>query len=189
MRILAFVCWLLGCRLIAGDKLPPVLPGAQPLNIPAINKALDPKSKGIETLIREGSLGRAEEPLRQALVAAPKDASLHRNLGIVYYCEQKYHEAADELAKSDILEPGNATTHDYLGLVASQAGKSETARKELEIAVALDPKYADAHFNLAVVLAIETPPDKINSRKYYGRAIELGADRDEGLEKLIDWHR
>ena len=52
-------------------------------------------------------------------------------------------------------------------------------------ATGIDPNYADANFNLAVVFATQTPPDKENARKYYQRAIELGAERDAALEQLI----
>ncbi len=73
----------------------------------------------------------------------------------------------------------------YLGITASQKGWQEAAQKELETATSLDPNYADANFNLAVVFATQTPPNKENARKYYQRATELGAERDSALEQLI----
>jgi Tfp pilus assembly protein PilF len=57
--------------------------------------------------------------------------------------------------------------------------------KELETAIAIDPSYADAHFNLAVVYAMQEPPNKESARKFYKKALELGAEADTALEGLI----
>ena len=57
--------------------------------------------------------------------------------------------------------------------------------KELETAIDLDPNYGDACFNLAVVYAMQSPPNKDLARKYYKRATDLGAEPDAGLEQLV----
>ena len=116
---------------------------------------------------------------------APEDAFSHTTLGIVYYSQAKYDDAVNELTKAVAIQPKNATAHNYLGITASQKGWQESAQKELETACALDPTYADAHFNLAVVFATQTPPNKEEAKKYYTKAIELGADPDSSLEGLI----
>ncbi len=134
---------------------------------------------------RAGKLKLAEEALKKATQIAPEDAFSHTTLGIVYYSQAKYDDAVNELTKAVAIQPKNATAHNYLGITASQKGWQESAQKELETACALDPTYADAHFNLAVVFATQTPPNKEEAKKYYKKAIELGADPDSSLEGLI----
>ena len=134
---------------------------------------------------RAGKLKLAEEALIKATKIAPEDSFAHCTLGIVYYSQGKYDEAVNSLTKALAINPKNATAHNYLGITASQKGWQEAALKELETATALDPTYADAHFNLAVVFATQSPPNKENARKFYKRATELGAEPDSALEQLI----
>ncbi|MEI9898482.1 MAG: tetratricopeptide repeat protein [Chthoniobacter sp.] len=94
---------------------------------------------------------------------APEDGFSHCTLGIVFYSQGKYDEAVNELTKALAIDPKNATAHNYLGITASQKGWQEAAQKELETATSLDPNYADANFNLAVVFATQTPPNKENA--------------------------
>ena len=136
-------------------------------------------------LFRAAKYKPAEDTFKKAIAVAPEDGFSHCTLGIVYYSQGKYDEAVNELTKALALNPKNATAHNYLGITASQKGWQEAAQKELETATDLDPNYADAHFNLAVVFAMQTPPNKENARKYYKRATELGAEPDSALEQLI----
>ena len=68
---------------------------------------------------------------------------------------------------------------------AARKGWIEAALKELETALQLDAKYADAWFNLAVVHAIKPTPDKVEAKKCYDKAVELGADADPAMEALV----
>ena len=136
-------------------------------------------------LFRAGKLKLAEETFKKAIAVAPEDGFSHCTLGIVYYSQGKYDDAVNELTKALAIDPKNATAHNYLGITASQKGWQEAAEKELVTATTLDSVYADANFNLAVVYATQTPPNKENARKYYNRAVELGAERDAALEQLI----
>jgi len=136
-------------------------------------------------LFRAQKYKAAEESFRKAIAIAPEDSFSHCTLGIVYYSVQKYDEAVNELTKTLALNPKNPTAHNYLGITASQKGWQEAAMKELETAVTLDPTYADAHFNLAVVYAMQTPPNKEKAREHYKLAIQYGAEPDAALEQLI----
>ena len=127
----------------------------------------------------------AEEAFKKAIAIAPEDDFSHCTLGIVYYSQGKLDEAINELTKALAINPKNATAHNYLGITASQKGWQEAAMKELETATALDPNYADAHFNLAVVFATITPPNKEGARQHYKRATELGAEPDSALEQML----
>ena len=136
-------------------------------------------------LFRSGKYKLAEEMFNKAIAVAPEDGFSHCTLGIVYYQESKLDEAVNELTKALAINPKNPTAHNYLGITASQKGWPEAAQKELETAVSLDASYADAYFNLAVVFATQQPPNKEEARKYYKRAVELGAEADAALEQLI----
>ena len=127
----------------------------------------------------------AEESLKKAIAIAPQDVFSHCTLGIVYYQEKRYDDAINSLTRALAIDPKYAVAHNYLGITASQKGWQEAAKKELETAIDIDPKYGDACFNLAVVYAMQNPPDKESARKYYQRAIDDGAEPDSSLEQLV----
>jgi tetratricopeptide (TPR) repeat protein len=127
----------------------------------------------------------AVEAFKKAIAIEPSDDFSHCTLGIVHYQLQEYDHAIQALTRALALNPKNATAHNYLGITASHKGWQEAALKHLETSVTLEPNYADAHFNLAVIHATQTPPNKEAARKHYKRAVELGAENDPGLERLI----
>ena len=135
---------------------------------------------------RSGKLRLAEESFRKAIEVDPQDSFSRCTLGIVFYQQGKYDEAIDELTKALAVDPRNATAHNYLGITASQKGWHEAAQKEMETAIALDPNYADAYFNLAVIHATAQPPNREAARKYYEKALSLGAKPDPALASLLN---
>jgi Flp pilus assembly protein TadD len=137
------------------------------------------------TQFRQQKYKLAEESFKKAIANAPEDDFSHCTLGIVHYQKGEFDNAIQSLTRALAINPKNATAHNYLGITASQKGWQEAAQKHLETAVAFDSNYADAHFNLAVVFASQTPPNKEAARQHYKRAIELGAAPDSNLESLI----
>jgi Flp pilus assembly protein TadD/predicted nucleic acid-binding Zn-ribbon protein len=137
------------------------------------------------TQFRQQKYKLAEESFKKAIANAPEDDFSHCTLGIVHYQKGEYDNAIQSLTRALAINPKNATAHNYLGITASQKGWQEAAQKHLETAVAFDPNYADAHFNLAVVFASQSPPNKEAARQHYKRALELGAAPDSTLENLI----
>jgi tetratricopeptide (TPR) repeat protein len=137
------------------------------------------------TQFRQQKYKLAEESFKKAIANAPEDDFSHCTLGIVHYQKGEYDNAIQSLTRALAINPKNATAHNYLGITASQKGWQEAAQKHLETAVAFDPNYADAHFNLAVVFASQSPPNKEAARQHYKRALELGAAPDSTLEGLI----
>jgi Tfp pilus assembly protein PilF len=59
---------------------------------------------------------------------------------------------------------------------------AETAFRQ---ALEADPQYADAHYSLAFVYAVEKPPSVALARWHYQRAVELGHEKSQELEKLL----
>ena len=135
---------------------------------------------------RMGKFKQAEETFKKALAIAPEDAFCWSTIGIVYYQEEKFDEAVNALTKSLAINPRNPTAHNYLGITAASKGWQEAAQKELESAVQLDPKYGDAWYNLAITLATKQPPDKVEARKAYEKALELGIPKEQTMEDLLN---
>ena len=48
-----------------------------------------------------------------------------------------------------------------------------------------DPDYAIAHFNLAAMYLEQKPPAKALARRHYDKALSLGAEKDEVLERKL----
>jgi tetratricopeptide (TPR) repeat protein len=134
---------------------------------------------------RNGKTQLAEESLKKATAVAPEDTFSWCTLGIVYYQEKRFDDAINSLTRALAIDPKYAVAHNYLGITASQKGWQEAALKELETATQIDPSYGDAYFNLAVIYAMQNPPNKDMARKYYQKAIDDGAEPDSGLEQLI----
>jgi len=134
---------------------------------------------------RMGKLKQAEETFRKALAIAPEDHFCWGTLGIVQYSQGKYDDAVNSLTKSLAINPKNPTAHNYLGITAAQKGWLEAAEKELITATQLDPKYADAWFNLAVTHTLKNPPNKVEGRAAYKKALELGAEADPAMEQSL----
>ena len=127
----------------------------------------------------------AEESLQKAIAVAPEDTFSWCTLGIVYYQEKRFDDAINALTRALAINPKYPVAHNYLGITASQKGWQEAALKELQTAIELDPNYGDAFFNLAVVYAMQQPPNKDLARRYYKRATDLGAEPDAALEQLL----
>lgn len=134
---------------------------------------------------RTGRLKAAELTLKKAVTLAPKDEFSRRTLGIVYYRQAKYDDAVTELTKALAINPKSFIAHNYLGITASEKGWQEAAEKEMLEAIAANPEYVDAHYNLAVIYATNKPPAKELAKRHYSKAMELGAEANPSLEKLI----
>lgn len=134
---------------------------------------------------RTGRLKAAELTLKKAVTLAPNDEFSRRTLGIVYYRQSKYDEAVTELTKALAINPKSFIAHNYLGITASEKGWQEAAEKEMLQALAANPDYVDAHYNLAVIYATNKPPAKELAKRHYSKAMELGAEANPSLEKLI----
>ncbi len=134
---------------------------------------------------RTGRLKAAELTLKKAVTLAPKDEFSRRTLGIVYYRQSKFDDAVTELTRALAINPKSFIAHNYLGITASEKGWQEAAEKEMLEAIAANPDYVDAHYNLAVIYATNKPPSKELAKRHYTKAMELGAEANPSLEKLI----
>ena len=132
-----------------------------------------------------GNLEESRSILRKALSLDLDNAPAWQLLGMNALEQKKDQEAFAFLTQATLLNDNNPRAHNYLGMAAGRKGWSEASEQELRRAVELDPRYADANFNLAVLYLGRTPPLIELARRHYQRALDLGAQRDPAIEKLI----
>jgi tetratricopeptide (TPR) repeat protein len=82
----------------------------------------------------ENLLAKAELEYRAALKFAPKNATLHFNLGNTLFGEQRYHRAIAEMEIADKLAPGNAYNYALLARAYADIQNSEQTMRYVRLA-------------------------------------------------------
>jgi arylsulfatase A-like enzyme/Tfp pilus assembly protein PilF len=98
-------------------------------------------------------------------------APLRHDLGMLYYEQQKYAEAAKHLDRAVQLGMGDAPLYNYLGISYSRSKQLPKAIASYKEALKLDPNLAEAHLNLG--FAYEQLNHKTLAAHEYQRACEL----------------
>jgi len=132
-----------------------------------------------------GNTRRAEELLKKAVSIRLDNPAAWLTLGMMYMDQEKSDDALAALSQAVLQDPRNPRARNYLGVVIGRKGWIDGAQSELRRAVELDPNYTDAHYNLAVFYLEEKPPAIELARRHYFRAIELGAEKDPSIEKVL----
>jgi len=76
-------------------------------------------------------------------------APLRRDLGLLYYQQHSYAEAAKHLAKAVELGMNEAPLWNFLGISHSRSNRLALAVESYKRALKLNPDLAEAHLNLA----------------------------------------
>ena len=132
-----------------------------------------------------GQLDDCDKSVQRGLALDPADAGTLYVLGVLRYRQSKLDDALDALSRSSAVNSTNAGTQYFLGLVLVDKGLRPQAETALRKAVELDPRSADAHFKLSLVLAAETPPFLALAKLHYQKALDLGHEKSDALEKLL----
>ncbi|MFA7342945.1 MAG: tetratricopeptide repeat protein [Terrimicrobiaceae bacterium] len=132
-----------------------------------------------------GNADTAEALLRRAVSIRLENPAAWLTLGIIYMDKEQFDAALAALSQAVLQDPRNPRARNYLGVVIGRKGWIDGAQSELRRAVELDPSYSDAHYNLAVFYLEEKPPATELARRHYYRAIELGAEKDAAIEKVL----
>jgi tetratricopeptide (TPR) repeat protein len=109
----------------------------------------------------------AEDVLRQAIDICNQSVSLHYNLGVLLFREQKYDEAASVFEKAIQLKPDYAKALYALAQlnVESPHGDRERAKQLIETVLKQDPKNRQYQNMLAMLTGtVDTPPKSSVSR-------------------------
>jgi tetratricopeptide (TPR) repeat protein len=126
-----------------------------------------------------------EKTVQRALAVDPNDPGSLYLLGILRFSQEKLDDALDALSRSAAQNSTNAGTQFYLGSVLADKGLGPQAETALRKALDIDPAYADAHFRLATVYASGKPPSLALARWHYQRALDLGHEKSDKLEKML----
>ncbi len=132
-----------------------------------------------------GNTDRAAELLKKAVGLRLENPAAWLTLGMIAMDREKFDEALASLSQAAIQDPRNPRVRNFLGVVIGRKGWIDGAQSELRRAVELDPNYSDAHYNLAVFYLEGKPPAIELARRHYFRALELGAEKDDSLEKVL----
>jgi tetratricopeptide (TPR) repeat protein len=143
------------------------LPLAKDKNIPVVLGQLAQsyaKAAGKEQArdVKAQDQQKAVDNFQKAIELAPRDPSLHNNLGSVYADMGKVAEAQAEFQKAADINPAGASGYYYnLGVVMVNQGKMDDAAVALKKATDLDAKNANAFYwyGMALLGKAETKPD------------------------------
>jgi choline-sulfatase len=107
---------------------------------------------------------------------------LRRDLGMLYYRQGNYPDAARHLAKAAELGVDNdALLYNALGISYSRTGKLQQAVKSYREALRVDPNLAQTHLNLGY--AYERLKQMEAAKREYARACQMKADLCPLIEK------
>ena len=157
---LLFLALLAGCQK-AGD---PASTGSPP----APDAALARQENDVAyRLIRQGKYSEAESHLRRAIQADLTFGPAHNNLGLVYFHQKRFYDAAWEFDYAIKLMPYQPDARNNLGLVFEETGKYGEAIDAYERARRMAPDNPEYTGNLA-------------------RTRVRRGDRDEETRKLLE---
>jgi choline-sulfatase len=101
-------------------------------------------------------------------------APLQRDLGLLYFQQQNYPEAARHLAKAAELGMDEARLYNFLGISYDRTGHLSNAVRSYLQAIQLDHKLAEAHLNLG--FTYERLSRKTLAAEEYRQACKLNQD-------------
>jgi Flp pilus assembly protein TadD len=134
---------------------------------------------------RLGDISGAEEHLKKAVLLDPTAQQSWLTLGIIDYQKNDLDAGLAALSQAVYLDPRDPKAHLYLGILIRKRGWLEGAEDEMRKAIELDEQYAEAHFNLAVLYLERQPPAVELARRHYYRALKLGAEHDDELDRVL----
>lgn len=146
MRLPAAVFFL--TTLLAGCHKPgdPTLAGAAPGPDPALARQENDRAY---QLIRQGKYDQAEPHLRRAIQADLTFGPAHNNLGLIYFHQKRFYDAAWEFDYAIKLMPYQPDARNNLGLVFEETGKLGDAVEAYERARQMAPDNPEYIGNLA----------------------------------------
>jgi choline-sulfatase len=98
-------------------------------------------------------------------------APLRRDLGLLYFQQQNYSEAAKNLSQAAELGVNDAPLYNFLGISYGHTGRLAKAVESYKQALKLDPALAEAHLNLG--FAYQKMNQPVAAKKAYAEACRL----------------
>jgi len=124
-------------------------------------------------------------PLLEQAVA--KDGGNIDALLALAFCRIRRGEnylALGAAAKANAINPKDPRIQRYLGIICDNLGWKDAAEQQFKHSFNLDPTSSQTAYNAAALLStLEGRRD--DAALWYKKALELGAERDQGLEKIL----
>jgi tetratricopeptide (TPR) repeat protein len=127
----------------------------------------------------------AAQALETAVGQNPKLGNTWLTLGLVRYAQEQPMLALSALSRAVAEQPSDPRSRNALAAVLKSLGWTQAAEMELQKALDLNPESGESHFNLALLFSERRPPSLELCRRHYLRALDLGAKRDDLLEKQL----
>ena len=135
---------------------------------------------------RQGDLGAAVGFYREAVRRESENAAGWMMLGLAEMERGEVLRACASLAMGVAIEPSSARGHRWYGMALARRGWNEAAEAELKRSLELDAKDSGAHFNLALLYLNRKEPAYGLAQYHYKTAVDLGGERDDVVEALIE---
>lgn len=87
----------------------------------------------------------------RAVETSPHAPLAHRNLGAMYYLENKLDLAEKYFRQSLALNPNEQMVHNNLGLILANQGRPREAEEEFKKEIEINPTYDNVYFNLGLL--------------------------------------
>jgi len=123
---------------------------------------------------------------QNAVAHSPSHPLAHKNLGAMYYFDQKYDEAQKEYSLALKLSPTEAMVNNNLGLIYFNRKEQDKAKEYFLKELALYPNYDNAHANLAMVYYQEGDKDKAEAE--WLTTVKINPDHKETLKNLAIYY-
>lgn len=88
---------------------------------------------------------------QSALAADPANATLHTDLGMAYFAQDRYPEALAAFQKALTLNPAEVAAHNGIGRVYYHLGPPESSAAAYVRAIELDPHYVAGYWGLGIL--------------------------------------
>jgi tetratricopeptide (TPR) repeat protein len=168
--------------LLAGSALLKADEKARALEDLQAAQRLNPDLPGLLTQLGiaeegNGDNARAEQDLRKALAANPKDFEAAIHLGGILYTRRDLAQARVYIQRALQLQPASTFATYELALLESAEGQVGAAVADLEKVVRADPHWLEAHVQLAALYyKLRRPADGLRERQIVER---LTADQQK----------
>lgn len=141
--------------------------------------------KQAQALLLQNRTKDARNVLIDALMADPDNKQTRLLIGIVQCKLQQYNDATYLLETLIKEYPGDADAHVILSVAYFGLNRDKDTIAQLQQALTIDAFHKEANFNMARTLLKAAPHKTDDIKKYYIKAVELGAPRVAELDAAL----
>ena len=132
-----------------------------------------------------GNTQAAQECFEQSVKLNPRLGQSWNALGLIHSGKGDLYLAISAFSRAIHEDPADARAHNYLAIAVKNLGWTDAAQAALLRAIELNPDYGVAHFNLALLYLDQKPPSIELARRHYEKAVALGVEKDEIVERRL----